>query len=150
MKKTALISIIILLLTAAACTIEHSENGNLDGMWQLTQLDTLDTGSTAAEHSADMRTKGIFWSVQHNLLRMSAVYGGAEPVFFRFCHSAGRLTLSNPYTDNREEGDIKIEDPSELAFYNIDALEPTFSVEQLTSGKMTLSSERFRFHFKKY
>jgi len=150
MKKTALISIIILLLTAAACTIEHSENGNLDGMWQLTQLDTLDTGSTAAEHSADMRTKGIFWSVQHNLLRMSAVYGGAEPVFFRFCHSAGRLTLSNPYTDNREEGDIKIEDPSELAFYNIDALEQTLYVEKLTSGRMTLRSERFRFHFRKY
>lgn len=149
MKKTALISIIILLFTASACTIEHSENGDLDGMWQLTQLDTLNINDTE-EHSADMRGAGIFWSVQRNLLRTAAVYGGYDPVFFRFVHSSDRLTLSNPYFDNREEGDIKIEDPSLLAFYNIDALEQTFYVEKLTSGKMTLRSERFRFHFRKY
>lgn len=148
MEKTTLISIIITLL--AACTIERSENSNLDGMWQLTRLDTLDVGGTATDHSEDMRAKGIFWSVQHRLLRMSAVYGGAEPVFFRFVHTGDRLILSNPYTDNRQEGDIKIEDPSELAFYNIDALEQTLSVERLTQGRMTLRSERFRFHFRKY
>lgn len=149
MKKTALISIITLLFTVSACTIEHSENGALDGMWQLTQLDTLNINDTE-EHSADMRTAGIFWSVQHNLLRMSAVYGDANPVFFRFIHSTGNLTLSDPYFDNRQEGDIKIEDPSELDFYSIDSLEPAFYVEKLTSGRMTLRSERFRFHFRKY
>ena len=135
----------VLLFAFSACTLETSHNGKLDGMWQLTQLDTL-----ATEGHTDMRETGIFWSVQNNLLKVAALYGGAEPVLFRFQHTGAQLAISDPYIDNREVGDIKIEDASLLSFYNIDALEQTFIIEHLTSGKMTLQSERFRFHFRKY
>lgn len=143
--KYAIVVIITTMTALSACTLETSHNGKLDGMWQLTQLDTL-----ATEGQTDMRETGIFWSVQSNLLKVAALYGGAEPVLFRFQHTGAQLVISDPYIDNRSEGDIKIEDTAELSFYNIDALEQTFSVEQLTSGKMTLQSERFRFHFRKY
>lgn len=129
----------------AACTMETSDNGKLDGMWQLTQLDTLSTAGCT-----DMRQSGIFWSVQRNLLKTAALYESDTGVFFRFQHNGTQLTISEPYIDNRSEGDIKVEDPEVLSKYNIDALEQTFEIEKLTSAKMVLTSERFRFHFRKY
>jgi len=114
-------------------------------MWQLTQLDTLATGGYT-----DMRGEGIFWSVDGALLKTAALYDGDQGVFFRFRNDGTRLTISNPYLDNRKEGDIKVEDPEVLKKYNIDALEQTFDIEELTRGRMTLRSERFRFRFRKY
>lgn len=140
-----LVVVMAALLALSACTLEISNNGKLDGMWQLTQIDTL-----ATEGQTDMREAGIFWSVQNHLLRVAAVYGGADPVLFRFQKTDGQLTIGDPYIDIREKGDVKVEDAAQLAFYNIDALEQTFGIEQLKSGKMVLRSGRFRFHFRKY
>ena len=143
--KYAIVVIITTMIALSACTLETSHNGKLDGMWQLTQLDTL-----ATDGQTDMRETGIFWCVQNNLLKISALYGGADPILFRFQNTGKQLIINDPYFDNRTEGDIKIEDVAELSFYNIDTLEQTFAIEKLTSGKMTLQSERFRFHFRKY
>lgn len=140
-----IIAMMTVCLTLLACTMETSDNGKLDGMWQLTQLDTLATGG-----STDMRKSGVFWSVEKNLLETSALYGGAEPVLFRFQHVGSQLSISDPYIDKRVDGDIKVEDPEVLSFYNIDGLEQTFDVESLSSGKMKVKSARFRFHFRKY
>ena len=48
MKK--LLYIFIFTLAVAACEIHTSENGDLDGYWQLHKVDTLANGS-----SCDMR-----------------------------------------------------------------------------------------------
>lgn len=145
MRYLSIAIAVSVLMVLTSCTTETSDNGDLDGMWQMTQIDTLSTGG-----QTDMRNSGIFWSVQKNLLQTSALYNNDLGVFFRFRHNNAQLTISNPYFNNRQEGDIKVEEPEVLQKYGIDGLEQTFDIEQLTSGRMKLKSERFRLHFRKY
>ena len=58
-----LLYIFFVLLMFAACDIHTSDNGDLDGYWQLRSVDTLSTGGTC-----DMRDSMRFWSFQANIL----------------------------------------------------------------------------------
>ena len=58
--------LIILTILSLLCSCDKfhvSDNGELDGFWQLTSVDTLANG-----RSADMKEKMIFWAVQTDLL----------------------------------------------------------------------------------
>lgn len=60
MKKTFLFLAICLAMTMAATScgdfIETSDNGDLDGYWQLSQVDTLANGV-----QVDMTSSKVFW-----------------------------------------------------------------------------------------
>lgn len=132
------------VLIASACDKFHtSDNGKLDGNWQLIQVDTLQSGQ-----SADVRQKLIFWAVQADLLQMRAQ--DHFSVFFRFKHNGNTLTLTDPVADARELSDSIIANPSTIAHFGLSGLTETFHILQLTSSKMTLQSDLLRFHFRKY
>ncbi len=144
MRKLVYIFIALLTLTTS-CELEMSDNGDLDGYWQMYSADTLATGGTA-----DTRGMGIFWGVQMRLLEMVDTKGEAPKVFFRFNYTGDSLLLSEPYIDNRDSNDIKITDPALLHRYGLDTLEPRLKVERLNSDRMTLVSDRLRMYFRKY
>ena len=56
MKYSTLCLLLFILLLPAACDIESTDNGNLDGFWHLEQVDTLATGG-----SLNLKEQKIFW-----------------------------------------------------------------------------------------
>lgn len=141
MRKLAYLALALPIL--AACSLETSGNGDLDGYWQLHHLDSLAAGTTA-----DIRDAQVFWAVQVNLLRTYKVKGGAA--FFRFENTGDSLRLSDPYIDNRDSSDIKVADPHTLRPFGVNALRETFAIEQLDGDNMTLRSSMLRLYFRKY
>ena len=140
-----------LLMLTAACELHTSNNGDLDGLWQLTQMDTLSTG-----RSADMKSTRIFWAVQADLLEMKDLSTDQTyiPIFFRFRHQGDTLVLSEPIADLRyispESPDSIITSPATLHFYGIRQLRDTLHVLRLDSEKLTLQSRHYRLYFRKY
>ena len=53
----------LVLCFQSACTIETSDNGDLDGYWHLEQVDTLATGG-----KLNLSKERVFWGVQHKLI----------------------------------------------------------------------------------
>ena len=81
-----------MLLMLAACDIHTSNNGDLDGYWQLRSVDTLSSGM-----SCDMRDSMLFWSFQGNLLHVrDNKEEKLDKVFMRFTLSDKVMTLTNP------------------------------------------------------
>lgn len=145
MRRT-IIYIIGIVLLMASCDLEHSDNGDLDGFWQLYQLDTLSTGGVT-----DMRDSMTSWSFQMRLMEIRGSYENAkEGVLFRFEHKADSLILSNPYYSDRMVGDVEITDAAELRPLGIYHLREPFYIEALNDDRMHLRTDRLRFHFRKY
>lgn len=143
----AIKSVIIAVLAVsclASCDLETSDNGDLDGFWHLVRVDTLTTGGVC-----DMSEKRVFWSVQAKLLNVTDYDKSSRGYVFHFENSGSSLRVFEPYEDNRAEGDIKVEDPSVLSPFGINALEETFTIEGLSGSRMTLATEELRLSFKK-
>ncbi len=134
-------------LLAVGCTMESSDNGNLDGLWQLTRIDTLQTG-----RSVDMRYSQVVWCVQGALLetRIADHYEMEDDVIFRFSLSGDSLKLHSPFFSYRDLGDVKVEDVSLLYPFGIMRLEECFLVQHLSSSYMQLQSDSLRLYFRKY
>lgn len=138
----------VLMATAflfASCDFHVSDNGDLDGFWQLTDVDTLANG-----HSGDVRELQVFWSVQADLLEMHDIGDEHPRLLFRFKHEGDRLILSSPIANNRSISDSIVTDVNTISFYGLSHLTETLQVLQLTGQKMTLQSERLRMYFRKY
>ena len=118
------------------CEIYGSDNGALDGFWQLTEMTVWEDGEQTGP--TDMRESGIYWGVQGDLLRIGCTY-------FDFEYSGHTLRVWNPYS-----GDTYVEDASELKRYGLYNLEEIFTVEQLTVSEMTLKTELVKLCFRKY
>lgn len=128
----------------ASCELEMSDNGKLDGFWQLRSVDTLANGA-----SADVRSMYVTWSFQGRLMQVrhvSSVLG----VFFDFNHQGDSLYISNPYLSDREVDDVKVTDPRLLQGYGIQKLEEGYRILQLDNNTMKLQSDLVRLTFKKY
>ena len=137
-----LIYSLLLAATLGSCTLETSNNGHLDGFWQLYSLDSLSSGT-----SVDMRGSHVFWSIQVRLLEARNSDGR---ILLRFNYTGDSLFLSNPYANARDSSDIKITDVAKLAPLGINKLEEHFAVKTLNSDNMTLESPTLRLYFRKY
>ena len=139
-----------LLALLTACDTHTSDNGVLDGFWQMHTVDTLGAGS------ADMRSEKIFWAVQADLLEMVQLKGNItnanrhKDMVFRFQLTGEELWVSNPVWKARSISDDIITDVEEVRPYGLSDLNQTFRVEQLNSSDMTLLTDRLRLHFRKY
>ena len=111
-----LIGLIGLYALMTACSLEHSNNGDLDGMWYLRMVDTLETGGVT-----DMRELQYLWNVQGKILEVrTAVLGDVtNDVIFSFEHTKDSLKLSSPYFSDRDHGDIPLEDVESLRRFGI-------------------------------
>jgi len=141
-----LLCTLCVLLSLASCKLETSNNGQLDGFWKLTRVDTLATGGVL-----DLSEQGIFWSVQMNLLSVEDKYQeDARPILFRFDHSGGKLTLSEPRESYQYTGDKDVEDIKKLQPFGINQLKETFTVETLNSSHLYLSTPTLRLSFTRF
>lgn len=124
--------------------LQVSDNGDLDGMWHLVKVDSL-FSSTATDYTYN----GIYWSFQSDLLGVDDKLRHHESCLLRFRHENSTLIVSNPYVNNREEGDIRIDDVAKVAPFGINGLEEEFAVEDLSRKKLVLRSSVLRLFFNK-
>jgi len=147
MKKIFYSAMACAAMMLAGCEVNTSDNGKLDGFWQMTRVDTLITGGTT-----DMRDSLLFWSVQGPLLGVRDSHADRHlAIFFNFKHEGGRLELFNPIADNRMISDSVITCTATISYTGVNSLRETFDVKTLENEKMVLESEHhLRLHFRKY
>jgi len=138
---------IICALLLAGCEFHASENGDLDGFWQLTQVDTLATGGVE-----DMRHSQISWAFQGHLVEMRnpLLYSYEGDVIARFAHTHDSLTVHDFYISLRESGDIQITRPEQLYPFGIHRLTEHFRILMLDGSRMTLRSDSLQLYFRRY
>ena len=142
MKKITFLFAAFLLLTS--CEIEFSNNGKLDGFWQLIAVDTL-----ATQHTSDLKTSGRTWAFQGRLLEMRDTKGGFSDLYFSFEHRGDSLFLDSPYLSDRDVDDIKITDVNIVRPYGVNGLKERFEIESLSNNKLILRSKTLRLMLRK-
>ena len=143
-----LLSILTLCLLVVSCELETSGNKELDGYWQMDQVDTLSTGGVA-----DTREALVFWGVQGKLLQIRYSESGTflgEGLLFRFNQDDKHLTLFSPVIHHLYETDEPIDDVEILKPFGIFNLEETFDIEELDDKEMVLTNDVLRLHFRRY
>ena len=143
-----LLSILTLCLLVVSCELETSGNKELDGFWQMDQVDTLSTGGVA-----DTREALVFWGVQGKLLQIRYSENGTflgEGLLFRFNQDDKHLTLFSPVIHHLYETDEPIEDVEILKPFGIFHLEETFDIDELDDKEMILTNDVLRLHFRRY
>ncbi|WP_027451006.1 lipocalin-like domain-containing protein [Xylanibacter brevis] len=147
MKRYAwLIAIGCMLLTLAACDWESSDNGNLDGFWQMTDVDTLATGG-----HENVKEQALTWSFQGCILEVrQATHKGTPIYIFKFSHEGDVLKTFNPYLNNRDMEDPLVEDVKDIEPFGFSALSQQFKVLKLTGSRLILQSPTLRLTFRKY
>ena len=146
MKK--LLSILALSMLMVSCELETSGNKELDGYWQMNQVDTL-----ATDGVADTREALVFWGIQNKLLQIRFPDSGnflGEGLFFRFNRDGNNLTLYSPVLHHLYETDEPIEDVEILKPFGIFNLEEVFYLEVLNDDYLVVSNDRLRLHFRRY
>ena len=152
------LSCLALLLGAAtlASCDKTPMNGDLDGMWRLTEMHSKTTADAPTYSlQADLGAQRIFWNFQLRLLSIQNHDGLANSetneTVARFEHSGNRLHVTHTYIHHRAE-DILITDPAttQLEHVGIRGCSSSFEVKCLTSKRMVLCSERDSLVFRKY
>ena len=126
----SVVAFIVTALVATAlssCSIESSDNGDLDGYWHLERIDTIATAGVN-----DLSEQRLFWSVNNKLLMLR---GDTISYFMRFRQTADSLVVFSPYLNGGHEdieggGDHLINNPALLHPYGIGRLEEHFVVFQ--------------------
>lgn len=142
-------------IVTAACSLvascglvdfETSGNGNLDGYWHLTSVDSL-----ATQHTRDMHEERIFWSVQGKLLITYSpdITGTPQRIVCHFTRENKQLTIIEPRIFDRVEGDPLVEDVELLRPFGINKLNERFSITTLTSNHLTIENDSLRLNFRK-
>lgn len=142
--RNILYTIAICLFLTTSCTFEVSDNGDLDGYWQLSAVDTLSN-----QQCVNMRDSGIFWAIQYEKLVARSVNPIGE-VIFNFQKTTDLLILSNPYILYRDSSDIKITNPDVLRKYGVNNIEEQFRIVSLDDSRMILETDMLRLNFRKY
>lgn len=141
------LGVLFALAISASCTIEKSNNGDLDGYWHLESIDTIRTGG-----KCDLSHQQLFWGVQHKLLLLN---GGSTSFLYRFKQTGDSLILLTPYINGGHEdveggGDTPLTDPSGLRQYGIQHLEEHFLKEKLGGSYMVLRTDSFRLNLRRF
>ena len=143
-----IICLLTLCILFVSCELETSGNKQLDGYWQMSQVDTLATGGIT-----DTRDSLIYWGIQGKLLQIRFSENGkylGEGLLFRFERGAYTLNLSSPIRHHLYETDEPIDDVEILKPYGIYDLEEVFSIEELNDDNMVLFNDELRLHFRRY
>lgn len=138
----------VLASAVSSCTIETSGNGDLDGFWHLTRVDTLATGG-----SCDMSDELRFWAVQADLMNISdkgnTANGGYYGYLSHFEMNGTDLHLYDMYISDRMVGDVMLDDATPLHPFGINSLDEHYNVEHISSSEMILRTGELRLYFKK-
>jgi len=129
-------------LCFSSCTLETSNNGKLDGMWLMTNIDTLATGG-----SADVRESLITWSFQVKLMQLRHPN---NRMVFHFLHENNQLILMDAVIDDRMSGDRPVTDNETMQRVGLTQPKDTFIVLNLTNNDLNIANKQYRFRFRKY
>lgn len=141
MKKFIYMFATLFIMTS--CEIEMSDNGDLDGFWQMMEMHDID-GNTI-----DMRETGTIWAFQFNLLELRS-RADQNGIICRFEHKADHLRVYDPRVQRHIDSDKPVTDPIILNPFGIYTLDEDFKIETLNGDYMTLVSEKVRLKFRKY
>lgn len=142
--KKILLSLMLVTTFFSSCEFEMSSNGELDGFWQLTAIDTLATGSRC-----DMHASKIYWAVQMHLLEIQDKKNVNQYILMRFKNTGDSLILSSPYYNDRDASDVLITDENVLKPYGLSDLTTRYAMT-LHKDKLILQSETLRLFFQRY
>ena len=143
MKRSLIyiLSVVVALLVFQSCELETSDNGDLDGNWQLMQIDTIATGG-----SNNVKERQLFYAVQVRLLCLSAYNTDAESnLFFHFEHTADSLKLQSASSDGHVMYPVSMLRP-----YGINKEQEAFKIMLLNSDRMQLRSDSLLLSFRKF
>ena len=144
--RKLLLPLLTFCIGLASCEVRVSDNGDFDGLWQLTAIDSIDNG-----HLVDMHSSGEYWAVQVHLLEVRNSKGEHSQVLFRFTFQNDSLILRSPYYDESgENGTLPEHNVKSLKPYGIDRSDQSFRVHTLNSDRMVLDKEDVRLSFRKY
>jgi len=132
----------------AACD-KLPKNGDLDGMWQLTEMTPAATGMPA-----DKKADAIYWSFQLNMMNIhtpNARHNGKTYNTMGLFERRGDSLHVNRVFVHYVNRDSLIADPASttLDAVGIHGNSGHFYIEQLSSRHMTLSSDFCRLKFRK-
>lgn len=131
-----------------------SDNGDLDGMWQLREMHTKASADEETySQAADKRAEKIFWSFQLDLLSITSeasLNGYTGETVARFSYSGERLEITQTYIHYRDR-DSLLTDPAttELQALGIRGNSASFAVRQLSKHSLILCSATDSLVFKK-
>ena len=129
----------------AACELETSPNGKLDGYWHLETIDTLATNA-----SGDLAQKRLFSSFQIILLEIRDRDNRDRTCLLRFEQRTDSLVLSEPHLYNRDEGDEPLKDTSQLAPYGNNMPTDRFKIERLDGARLILINKSYRIYLVRF
>ena len=136
-----ILSVALSLLVFQSCDLETSDNGNLDGNWQLMQIDTLATGGRN-----DVKNQQLFYAVPVRLLCLKGYDGStSSDLYFHFERTADSLKLKPASSDGHVMYHV-----SSLRPYGINKELESFKVMLLNSDKMQLRSDSLLLTFRKF
>ncbi len=130
--KRILYMIIGVTLLLTGCDKEYSDNGHLDGFWQLSS------------------SPGITWSFQGHILELRDVNKVHQDIVMSFTREGNKLKLSAPYRVDRDLDDVALEDADLLVPYGIGSTSAEFTIVKLTSSHMVLDDANNTLEFRKY
>ncbi|MCR5393924.1 MAG: lipocalin-like domain-containing protein [Bacteroidales bacterium] len=146
---TLLLLVTSLGLTSCGMFTESYDNGDLDGLWIISQVDSLQENK-----SANIQAECKTWAFQAKLLQFCNQYEDTRPylVMARFNHTDGMIIVSDPFVYNRMDGNVELTADSvhRLAPHFINCLPDTFYIEKLNKSTLRLYDDVVRLHFKKY
>jgi hypothetical protein len=133
--------LLTIVLSFTACDIETADNGNLDGLWQLTAVDTLSTHG-----HRDMKKLNTSWTIQGKLLQIR----NTDLTFVcHFSREGDMLKLGTLYVNDHHD-EPPLEDMPAAGAMGVNEKEESFSIITLTSSTMTLQSATLKLSFRKY
>lgn len=146
MKKIFYIYLTFLCIGMVGCKLDTSHNGDLDGYWKLSSVDTLTTGGTA-----NLTDESLFWMVEKDLLMVRDNNDESNQGYvMRFHQTDSTLLLSNAQLYNKATGNELLEDFTPLHRFGISTQPELYDIDYLTSRRMTLSTRQLRLNFKKF
>lgn len=129
--------IVCLILTSCRNT---DINGKLDGMWQLTTIDYIDSISVGK------KPERIYYSIQLHLINLRQA--GVSPEYMgRFKQSKDSLIISDFRIYMEED---KLASVEELKPFGLSQTTTRFGIEKLSSSEMILKSDYARLRFRKW
>ncbi len=122
-----------------------SHNGDLDGLWQATFKEDLQTGEVT-----DLRDYEASWAFQGAMVQMNATTLPPQQVIGKFTLTDKSLLINELCVFTHHQGDEKLEDVSALDIFGFSQLEETFQVLELSKNTLRLQSKRAILNFRKY
>lgn len=140
-----IVYILSISLLAAACEIETTGNGSLDGNWQLHSIDTL-----ATSQRCDMSNSYIYWGITSHILQIRDIDNSNLKILFNLKKEDNKLRLFSPHNVITKDKLIALENDSLLQPLGITSLQEDFLIERSDNSQLVLKNELYRLSFKKY